>query len=155
MHSKLWPLLGGILVAGALVMTYPMWAPQSKVEPNSGLPMKTISIGSHTLEVEIASTEPQRQLGLSGRTSLAYGHGMLFVFDPPKPVGFWMKDMNFSLDMIFADGNGTIQKIDSDVAPGTYPKVFQSGFPTYFVLEVPAGYSAAQGIAVGQKIVVQ
>jgi len=122
---------------------------------NSNLPMEIISIGPTTLQVEIASTDAEREQGLSDRTSLVPGHGMLFVFDPPKDVSFWMKDMQFSLDMVFADADGVITKIDTNVTPASYPELFPSGSPIMYVLEIPAGYAAAHGIAIGQKIVVQ
>lgn len=122
--------------------------------------MQTIIIGATKINVEVASTDAQRQQGLSDRASLAKGHGMLFVFDPARKVAFWMKDMRFSIDMIFADEQGLIVKIDADASPESYfnrqpPETFPSGVPVRYVLEVPAGYAASQGIAIGQKIVVQ
>ncbi len=127
---------------------------------NAGLPVETITIEGKQIQVEVASTDEQRQQGLSDRTSLASGHGMLFVFEPQRKVGFWMKDMHFSLDMIFADKDGSIVKIDSGVTPESYsnhnpPEIFSSGVPIKYVLEVPAGYAESTGIAIGQKIVVQ
>jgi uncharacterized membrane protein (UPF0127 family) len=127
---------------------------------NAGLPVETITIDGKNIQVEVASTDAQRQQGLSDRPSLAEGHGMLFVFDPERKVGFWMKDMHFSLDMIFADKQGTIIKIDTNVTPESYfnhnpPEIFSSEVPIRYVLEVPAGYAKSVGIAIGQKIVVQ
>ena len=129
-------------------------------QPNPGLPMKTITVGGKNILVEVASKDAQRQQGLSDRTSLAPGHGMLFIFDPARPVGFWMKDMHFSIDMIFADEQGVIVKITAHASPESYsgqqpPQTFPSDVPVRYVLEVPAGYAEAQGIAIGQKIVVQ
>ena len=121
----------------------------------SMLPTKTITIGNEKLVVEIASTPEEQQSGLSGRSGLAAGTGMLFIFTPPSVEGFWMKDMLFSLDIIWADSNGVIVTIDKGLSPDTYPKVFMPDVPAQYVLEVPAGYAASKGIAVGQKIVVQ
>lgn len=80
---------------------------------------------------------------------------MLFVFDPPKQASFWMKDMRFSIDMVFADAQGVITAVHENVAPDTYPKTYTANTPSRYVLEVPAGYAALRGISVGQKIVVQ
>ena len=126
----------------------------------SDLPMKIITVGGKEVEVEVASTDAQREQGLSGRTSLDAGHGMLFIFDPARTVGFWMKDMHFSIDMIFADEQGTVVTIYENVSPLSYsgkqpPERFLSRVPVRYVLEVPAGYVQGQGIAIGQKIVVQ
>lgn len=129
---------------------------QSKSLPvNTNLPVKTLTAGNTPVVVEVATTPAERELGLSNRDSLKDGTGMLFVFDPPKQVGFWMKDMRFSLDMVFADSNGIILNIAHNAEPASYPNVFPSAGPAMYVLEVPAGYTTREGIAVGQKIVVQ
>lgn len=118
--------------------------------------MGTVSVGTITIDVEIASNDEQRELGLSNRTSLEEGKGMLFVFEPSRAVAFWMKDMNFSLDMIFANKDGIIVNIAHDVSPDTYPnQLFHSAGDITYVLEVPAGYTAKQGIAVGQTMQVR
>lgn len=143
------------VVAIIILVGYHAKNPISALAINSNLPMEIIAIGKTTLQVEIASTDAEREQGLSDRTSLVPGHGMLFIFDPPKDVSFWMKDMQFSLDMVFADENGVITRVDTDVSPDTYPTVFPSGSPIRYVLEIPAGYAAVHGIAKGQKIVVQ
>jgi len=122
--------------------------------------MQTVTIGETKIQVEVTSTDAQRQQGLSDRTSLKAGHGMLFIFDPAQPVGFWMKDMHFSIDIIFADDEGSIVKIVSNASPESYsnqqpPQRFFSDVAIRYVLEVPAGYAEAQGVAIGQKIVVQ
>src|ERR1700675_3717330 len=80
----------------------------------ASLAQQTVTIGTTTVAVEVESTEASREQGLSGRTSLAEGSGMLFVFQTPGVYGFWMKDMNFDLDMLFADSNGKIVTIAQD-----------------------------------------
>lgn len=122
--------------------------------------MEIITVGGKEIKVEVASNDTQREQGLSDRTSLENGHGMLFIFDPARNVGFWMKDMHFSIDMIFADEQGVVVKIDRDATPESYfnkkpPQIFPSDVPVRYVLEVPAGYSETVGIAIGQKIVVK
>lgn len=119
------------------------------------LPTMQLTIGSTTITVELATTPQEEGAGLSGRTSLAEGRGMLFAFDPPQMPGFWMKDMRFPLDIIYAASDGTIVTIYPDLSPATYPRAFYPSAPVKYVLEVPAGYAASHSIAVGQKIVVQ
>ncbi len=114
-----------------------------------------VTIGTTNIQVEIASTADQHVQGLSGRGSLAPNHGMLFVYEPSRKVGFWMKDMLFSLDMIFATSDGTIVQIEEHISPDTYPRIFPSYVPVKYVLEVSAGYARNHGIAIGQKIVVE
>ena len=59
----------------------------------------TTSTGDR-IPVEVADTLKKRSLGLGERTSLKKGWGMLFVFEKRKPHRFWMKDMQFPLDII-------------------------------------------------------
>ncbi|OGC94583.1 hypothetical protein A2389_01620 [Candidatus Adlerbacteria bacterium RIFOXYB1_FULL_48_10] len=150
----------GILLLSFLVGGVAYVYNHRQLQPNAGLPMKTITIGETSIQVEVASNDEQREQGLSDRTSLKVDHGMLFIFDPARKVGFWMKDMNFSIDMIFADEEGSVVKIVSNASPESYtdrqpPQTFPSDVPVRYVLEVPAGYANARGIAIGQKIVVQ
>lgn len=115
----------------------------------------TVAIGTTTIMVDVANTPALRQQGLSGKESLAWGRGMLFIFPQEGEWGFWMKDMNFPIDIIWANKDGVINTVHSDVSPQTYPESFHPLAPALYVLEVPAGYAAAHGIGVGQKIVVQ
>jgi hypothetical protein len=119
------------------------------------LPTERITVGNVPLSVEVAATSAQQESGLSGRAGLATGTGMLFVFPQPAEVGFWMKDMRFSLDIIFADKDGVIVTIHPNLSPETYPALFGPTAPAQYVLEVPAGFAQAHAIAIGQKIVLQ
>ncbi len=110
---------------------------------------------SPTVVAEVAMTPQQEEAGLSGRASLQEGAGMLFYFTPPRVVGFWMKDMKFSIDMLFVDETGEIVTIESSVAPQSYPTVYRPLRAVSVVLELPAGYAKTNSIAVGDKIVVQ
>lgn len=62
-----------------------------------------IKVGKKKFEVEVARTEDEKEKGLSNRDSLNKNEGMLFVFDKPDTVGFWMKDTHFDLDICFID----------------------------------------------------
>ena len=117
------------------------------------LVQKTIHVGQATVQVEVADTELAREQGLSDRAPLAQGAGMLFVFDQPDVWGIWMKDMRFSLDIIYADDQGMITTIIASVSPNTYPKIFYPSKPARYVVELPAGFVAAHDIATGDKIV--
>lgn len=62
-----------------------------------------IKVGKKEYEVEVAKTDKELEEGLSNRDSLDKDKGMLFVFDKPQTVGFWMKDTHFDLDICFID----------------------------------------------------
>ena len=151
-------ILGGVaiflLILGAIVYSRRM----TDSLPTGGqaqLPLSWVSVGSTTIEAELATTPEQQQAGLSNRTGLAEGRGMLFIFNPPRMLGFWMKDMKFSLDMIWTGDDGVVMTINRNISPATYPNVFYPAEPAHYVLEVPAGFADQHRVAIGDKIVVQ
>ena len=111
----------------------------------------TISTGEK-IPVEVADTLKKRSLGLGKRTSLKEGWGMLFVFEKRKPHRFWMKDMQFPLDIIWLD-NHRIVHIIHNAKPANSkdePKVMTSTVPVNFVLEIAAGRAAKIRLKTGQ-----
>ena len=114
--------------------------------------MRTITIGVVSVAVEVADTESLRERGLSGRSDLRSGNGMLFVFDTDGLWNIWMKDMRFPIDIVWADVDGKVVTVALDIAPETYPEVFSPSSPARYVLELPAGFAAAHGIVEGGQI---
>ena len=90
------------------------------------------------IPVEVADTLKKRSLGLRKRTSLKKGWGMLFVFENRKPHRFWMKDMQFPLDIIWLDNHRIVHIIHNakPVNSRDEPKIMTSPVPVNFVLEL-------------------
>lgn len=121
--------------------------------------VKTMTVGSKSIQVEIANTESLREKGLSGRSSLDTNNGMLFVFDTKQVVPiFWMKDMQIPLDMIWISGD-KIVKIDKKISapPANTPDnkldKISAGRPVDYVLEVNSDFCETNGIKVGDSVV--
>lgn len=100
---------------------------------------------------EVADTPEERGRGLGGHDPLSSGQGMWFVFDAPYPYSFWMKDMEFSIDIIWFDENLRIVHIERNVSPASYPETFTPESPAQYVLEVPAGFSSEHDLSVGES----
>jgi uncharacterized membrane protein (UPF0127 family) len=126
---------------------------------NPPLAEEQLNIDSATFTVEIASTSLEQTRGLSFRPSLGANEGMLFVFGTGSIQSFWMKDMNFPLDMIWISGNtvvGFTQNVPAP-APGTALwnlPVYVSPENTDKVLEVNAGTVAKYNIRVGDAVTI-
>ncbi len=93
------------------------------------------------IHVEVADNLMKRRLGLGKRSHLKKNWGMLFVFDKLEKHHFWMKDMNFPLDIIWLD-NYRIVHIIKNVKPiqsGNPPPILKPLSPANFVLEIAAG----------------
>ena len=106
------------------------------------------------IPVEVADTLKKRSLGLGNRPSLKKGWGMLFVFEERKPHRFWMKDMQFPLDIIWLD-NHRIVHINHNAKPASFkdePEVMTSPVPVNFVLEIAAGRAAKLRLKKGQQM---
>ena len=79
------------------------------------LPIIEVHAPRATLQLQVASTEQERELGLMSVTKLAPHTGMVFVFDEEQPVEFWMKDTLVPLDMVFVATDGTVRSVASKV----------------------------------------
>lgn len=112
----------------------------------------TILMPKGALEVELANTEASRTLGLSGRHAMRDDEGMLFVFETPGRYGFWMKDMEFPLDIVWINENGIVVSIERNVAADSYPKAFINQSDASYVLEINAGQAERFGLYMGSKV---
>jgi uncharacterized membrane protein (UPF0127 family) len=104
-----------------------------------------------TLSLELANTQELREKGLSGLSLLPASQGMLFIFDQVGTECMWMKDMKFSIDILWLDAHKTVTKVVTDISPETYPMQYCAE-NTAFVIEVAAGVSNTPGLQVGSRI---
>ena len=103
--------------------------------------------------VTVVQTKESRIKGLSGHISLDKDAGMLFVFEESGIHPFWMKDMDFAIDILWIDQNKRIIHIVSEIAPETFPKAFASQEEALYVLEIADGEAKRRGIHVGDMVV--
>ena len=106
------------------------------------------------IPVEVADTLKKRSLGLGKRTSLKKGWGMLFVFEKREQHRFWMKDMQFPLDIIWLDNNKILHIIHNAKPANSKDEleVMTSPVPVNFVLEIAAGRAAKLRLKTGQRM---
>jgi uncharacterized protein len=129
----------------------------SSTDKNPTLPEESLSIDKATFTVELASTMLQQARGLSNRPSLGASDGMLFVFSSGSTQSFWMKDMNFPLDIIWISGNtvvGFAQNAPAEPNVLAPSQIFYSPTNTDKVLEVNAGTVAKYNIKVGDAVTI-
>ncbi len=107
--------------------------------------------GRHTINAEIADTPGARATGLMFRRSLDADAGMLFIYDNPQNITMWMQNTYISLDMIFADAQGTIIRIARDTEPFS-TDIIEAGGLAKVVLEVPAGTSQRLKLKRGDRL---
>ena len=113
---------------------------------------RTIHVGQNILKLKIADTEESRINGLSNTTSLCSECSMLFVFPKVGAYSFWMKDMNYDIDIIYIDENMKVIDVYDHVLKSEYPKTYVSNSPAKYVLEINAGKSQELQIKEGDIV---
>ena len=112
----------------------------------------SLEINDKKIWIALADTPEKRTLGLSGRTYLEENEGMFFIFDSPQRRSFWMKDMNFPIDIIWIDAEFKIVDISKNVLPESFPNTFQPRFPAQHVLEVNGGWAEKNNVKIGDSV---
>ncbi len=127
------------------------------VEKNSttsiSLTLTPVKASKGTIYSVVAKNPTTREKGLSGYESLDDDKGMLFIFPTTLIAEFWMKDMNFPIDIVWINSDKKIVGVSSDVSPESYPKTFSSPSKVQFVLEVNSGFAEKFGLATGTRVV--
>lgn len=139
--SIFWPIVFGLSIA-AIVAAFAFNTP----------PTAQLDTAVRTYKLDIASTDAEREVGLGGRSDMPVNRGMIFVFDKPAVQCFWMKDMQFPLDIIWLDGLKRVVHIEADVSPQTYPEKFCPPEKARYVIELNAGQAAKSHITLGQTL---
>ena len=120
----------------------------------AGLQQMTLDIRSgaktHRFVVEVARSFAEQETGLMNRPTLSPDRGMIFPYDPPQPVAFWMKNTLIPLDMIFIRADGTIARIATAVPLSLEP--VPAAEPIAAVLEIGGGRAAELGISEGDLV---
>lgn len=117
----------------------------------------TFYIKGETMELEMAVLPDQRKKGLSDRDEIGHD-GMAFLFPTTAPHAIWMKDMRFSIDIIWVRGAEIV-----DIAPSVpfpEPETAASDLPIYqprlsanMVLELPAGWAQEHELGIGDSVI--
>lgn len=114
--------------------------------------VRNIQVAETLLRVRLAETKEEQSRGLGGVPFLNENEGMLFVFPDSDRNYFWMKDMNFAIDIIWFDEFQKVIYLKEDVKPETYPEVFGPDLDSKYVLEVVSGFVKKNGISVGDQL---
>lgn len=123
--------------------------PEAELYPNP----KNMLIKDVAVRASVAQSWPDRIKGLSGTPYLPSDMVKLFVFDSLGMHSFWMKDMNYSIDILWVDEAGVIVHIVENASPESYPAMFVPSAEARYVIETVAGFVTEKGIVVGDTVV--
>jgi uncharacterized protein len=117
--------------------------------------IQSVKIAGQNIKVDLALTPAEQEQGLSGRQNLLPNTGMLFVFENPDDYLFWMKDMNFPIDIIWISQDFKVVYIEKNATPESYPAAYGPGpndEKAKYVLEVVSGFSDKNNLRVGDSV---
>lgn len=144
-------LVGLIVVALVLVGLFLLFSTYNPETPRQNKVTTCLDINGQCVELERLETSQEHLKGLSDRDHLPAGTGMLFAYSASATECMWMKDMRFSIDIVWLSESKFINKIEQNVSPETYPKNFCQD-DTMYVIELNAGDAEQLGLQVGQKL---
>jgi uncharacterized membrane protein (UPF0127 family) len=137
--------------AALSLLTLGIFAQATALAAGTGtLVLKTES-GDHNFNIELATTNEERALGLMFRRSLPAGGGMLFLYDRPQSAAMWMKNTLIPLDMVFISPDGTVHRIEQNAEPHSTALIPSEG-PVVGVLELNGGEAAKIRLKRGDKV---
>lgn len=135
-------------IAVLFIISVTLWAWQSSVKS------PTAKINNRTFKLYVAKSDKDKQVGLSKYKNIDSSQGMVFRFPKANYYPFWMKEMKFSIDIIYIK-DGKIVTIYKNVPlpkTNSSPLVYTSTAPADTVLEVNAGLSQKYNFKKGDKV---
>ena len=103
------PLLSLLLLCTLAIITACNQDTQPAATSENGLPI--IDFGHAQVEVELAIDRNTQAKGLMYRKEMAKDHGMLFIFDQPKEMSFWMRNTHLPLDIGYLTADGVLREV--------------------------------------------
>jgi len=114
------------------------------------MPVVELGAGMFRIQVEVAHTDANRQLGLMNRREMPAHNGMVFVFPQDARHCMWMRNTFIPLSVAFLDEQGRILNI-ADMQPQTEDSHCAAA-PARFALEMNQGWFRERGLKPGDAI---
>jgi uncharacterized membrane protein (UPF0127 family) len=128
--------------------------PDEPVTPETLYPnTKSMQIGSKVVMASVAETWTERIKGLSDTPYLPEEIVKLFIFDSSGYHSIWMKDMNYSIDIIWVSEDGVVVHTESGAAPESFPAMFVPETPAKYVIETVEGFVAKNNVSLGATVI--
>lgn len=122
---------------------------------SSQIKYSQIKIKGKKIKAEVADNLELRLKGLSGRKSLCSNCGMLFVFERADIYPFWMKEMNFPLDIVWIKDKRIMEIVKSAPIPAAAGQTmnYTPNASADLVLELNAGFCEKYNIKIGDEVI--
>ncbi len=114
-----------------------------------------VTIGGVSMLASVADTLDSRSRGLSKTPFLPENVVKILAFGSEGKHSIWMKDMEYSIDIIWVNKEGDILHIEEHVSPDSFPESFSTPVPAWYVVETNAGFVSDKGIKIGDKLILK
>lgn len=105
------------------------------------------------LQIELATTDFEKETGLMYRASMESNQGMLFVYENERMrPGFYMKNTHIALDLLYLNKNFEVVDVYENAQPFN-EKSIPSKARSQYVLEVNAGFVKEHQVQLGDSFV--
>lgn len=110
-----------------------------------------IKVGDKTVRMQLAVRPGEMQRGLMERRDLGTDDGMLFVYEKPQALSFWMRNTPTALDIGFFNAAGVLEEI-YPLHPFDETAVASRSSELQFALEMNQGWFQRNGVKPGAKL---
>lgn len=111
-------------------------------------------INEVAIKVKPLTTPAQHSMGFMFQEEPMDNEGLLFVYPASSTNGFWMKNVDFDLDLVLFDKNKKIIEIIELLANDETIKEPSCG-NYYYALEVKKGFCQKHNLSVGDKMTIR
>ncbi len=139
--KKIHFILVGVMLLSSVLLWFFQW----------GYSTEKIIFKDQPLHVLLAKNPKQWYKGLGGRQDLGNFDGMLFLFPFYEKHAFVMRDMEFSLDIIWFSG-GTVVDMAPNVPVFPQDRPYIPRIEANAVLELPAGWIDRYDVKIGDTL---
>jgi len=146
--NKLFPIIGALLL---IIIVYFAYGLITGPRLFKDYERRVVKIGKTSYRLYVADSEAKRMQGLSNVVKLPRNQGMLFVFEKPDTYGFWMRDMNFGLDIVYLH-NGLVVDLKENILASTFPQIFYPISAVDAVIELSVGEIMKSEVRIGDPV---
>lgn len=110
-----------------------------------------INVGGKTVRMQLAVRSAEMQRGLMERRDLGRDDGMIFVYEKPQRMSFWMHNTPTALDIGFFNPDGALEEV-YPMYPFDETTVASRGERLQFALEMNQGWFRDNGVKPGAQL---
>lgn len=111
------------------------------------------SLGGIPIRIKILRSPEEQAEGFMFKPEPENGYGLFFVYNAPRPLSFWMRNVGYDLDLIALDGALCVRKVYTLRANEEESVEIEGG--GQYALEMRSGWCRANGILIGDKLKVE